>query len=133
VAAGPALCLVAVAAVQIGLARRARLSPWKGGGFGMFSTLDARPYRYVRVFVEAPDRSEELWVPSSLEEQAAAAEVLPTDGALAALARAVADRERSRGRPAETVRIELWRAEYEPATLHPTSRKLKDYRWRAPR
>ena len=57
------------------LRRRRGLSPWKGGGFGMFASLDARPFRYVRIFVEAPGRSEELAVPPSLEELAASAEI----------------------------------------------------------
>ena len=37
--AAPAL-LLAVAAVQLALTRTSHLSPWKGGGFGMFATLD---------------------------------------------------------------------------------------------
>jgi hypothetical protein len=129
----PALGLAVVAVVQIVLARQALLSPWKGGGFGMFSTLDARPYRYVRVFVEGPGRSEELHLPDSLEKAAAAAEILPTERMLRALARAVAERERSAGRPVETVRVELWRAEYEPAFLRATARKLREQAYRAHR
>ena len=129
----PPLLLALVAAGQIALARRAGLSPWKGGGFGMFSTLDARPFRYVRVFVEAPERSEELRVPAPLEELAAAAEVLPSERCLRGLARAIAERERSRDRAVETVRVELWRAEYAKGTLRAEARKLKDYSWRAPR
>ena len=42
------------------LARTAGLSPWKGGGFGMFSTTDDAGRRRVRVFVSAPERSEEI-------------------------------------------------------------------------
>jgi hypothetical protein len=129
----PALGLALVAVVQIALARQALLSPWKGGGFGMFSTLDARPYRYVRVFVEGPGRSEELRLPGSLEEEAAAAEILPTERMLGALARAVAARERAAGRPVEAVRVELWRAEYEPRTLRATARRLREQAYRADR
>jgi hypothetical protein len=129
----PALLLLAVAGAQLALARRALLSPWKGGGFGMFSTLDARPYRYVRIYVEASDRSEELRVPASLEEEATAAEILPTPRNLARLAHAIAERESARGRPVETVSVELWRAEYETESLAATARKLLDDTWRAPR
>jgi hypothetical protein len=50
----PVALLVAVASVQVVLTRTAGLSPWKGGGFGMFSTTDDSGRRRVRVFVTAP-------------------------------------------------------------------------------
>ena len=55
-AAIPVALLLAVAAVQVTLARTAGLSPWKGGGFGMFSTTDDAGRRRVRVFVSAAER-----------------------------------------------------------------------------
>jgi hypothetical protein len=39
-AALPVALLLAVAGVQVTLTRTSGLSPWKGGGFGMFSTTD---------------------------------------------------------------------------------------------
>jgi hypothetical protein len=78
-AALPAVLLAIVASTQIVLTRTTLLSPWKGGGFGMFSTLDGRPFRYARMFVSAAERSEELAVPPSLEELVAQAEMLPGD------------------------------------------------------
>ena len=36
----PVALLMAVATVQVILATAAGLTPWKGGGFGMFSTTD---------------------------------------------------------------------------------------------
>ncbi|MBP0001466.1 MAG: hypothetical protein J7641_21165 [Cyanobacteria bacterium SID2] len=41
------LLLVTIAIVQIYLASTANLSPWKGGGFGMFSTIDAPSMRVL--------------------------------------------------------------------------------------
>jgi hypothetical protein len=123
----PAVFLVVVAAAQMTVGRAWGLSPWKGGGFGMFSTLDARPFRYVRVYVTAPERSEELAITGSLEEAAASAEILPTDAMLQRLARRIAERERSRARPVEIVRIEVWREEFAPGSLAPTTRLLRDY------
>jgi hypothetical protein len=61
--AAPPLLLVAVAALQMSLALTAQLSPWKGGGFGMFASNDGLPFREVRVLISAPTRSEELTVP----------------------------------------------------------------------
>jgi hypothetical protein len=123
----PSAVLVVVACVQVGLVHTAGLSPWKGGGFGMFSTLDARPFRYARVYLTAPERSEELSIPGSLEEAAAAAETLPTDAQLERLALRVVRRERSYGRPVERVRIEVWRGEFAPGSLAPSTRLLRDY------
>lgn len=41
--------LVLVACVQMALVRTHDLTPWKGGGFGMFSTLDSPVTRALRV------------------------------------------------------------------------------------
>jgi hypothetical protein len=127
----PPLLLVAVACAQVVLVRQRALSPWKGGGFGMFSTLDARPFRYLRVTLTAPQRSEELLIPPSLEDAAAAAEVLPTDAQLGRLAARIVERERSRGREVTDVRIEVWRDEYERGSLRPAARRMRDFSYRA--
>jgi hypothetical protein len=49
----PAL-LVAVAARQLYLSHTQRLSPWKGGGFGMFASVDLPQYRVVRAYLLTP-------------------------------------------------------------------------------
>jgi hypothetical protein len=130
-AALPAVLLAVVAATQIVLTQVQMLSPWKGGGFGMFSTLDERPFRYVRMFVRAPERSEELAVPASLEELAASAEILPSNLQLERLARAVVAREHARGRPADEVRIDVWRVEFAAGSLAPRDHLLRRYEFRA--
>ena len=130
-AALPAVLLAVVAATQIVLTQVQMLSPWKGGGFGMFSTLDERPFRYVRMFVRAPERSEELAVPPSLEELAASAEILPGDLQLERLARAVVAREQRRGQPADEVRIDVWRVEFAAGSLAPRDHLLRRYEFRA--
>ena len=130
-AALPAVLLAVVAAMQIVLTQVQMLSPWKGGGFGMFSTLDERPFRYVRMFVRAPERSEELAVPPSLEELAASAEILPSDLQLERLARAVVAREHRRGQPADEVRLEVWRVEFAVGSLTPRDHLLRRYKFRA--
>ena len=123
----PAAVLLVVAGGQMTVGRAWGLSPWKGGGFGMFSTLDARPFRYVRVYLTAPERSEELAIPASLEDAAAAAEILPTDAQLERLALRIVERERSRDRAVAQVRIEVWRAEFARTSLAPSTRLLRDY------
>ena len=117
-------------AVQVTLARTAGLSPWKGGGFGMFSTTDDGGRRHVRMFVSAPERSEEIAIAPSLEDAARRAAVLPDDAALSRLARRVVDRERRYQRPVDTVRIETWRIEYAPDTLAATTRLIREFVYR---
>lgn len=125
----PVALLMAVAAAQVVLTRTSGLSPWKGGGFGMFSTTDDSGRRHVKVFVSAPDRSEEIAISPSLEDAAARAAALPSDGRLARLARQVIERERRNHRPVETVRIENWRVVYAPGTLTASLQLLRDSSW----
>lgn len=126
----PASLLVAVAGAQVMLATTAGLTPWKGGGFGMFATTDDGGRRYVRIFVSAPERSEEITVPPSLSDAARRAAALPGDTQLARLARGVVDRERRRQRPVDVVRIETWRIEYARETLAATPRRTREYVYR---
>ena len=122
----PPTLLVVVACVQIVLARFAFLAPWKGGGFGMFSTTDDVSNRSTRVLVTAPDRSQELDVPPALVGTAAACEVFPTERCLGALARRLADAERRQGRPVSSVRVQVWRTEFAPLTLEPRRSLLRE-------
>jgi len=125
-AALPAVVLAVVAATQIVMTEVQMLSPWKGGGFGMFSTTDDAGRRSVKVFVTAPDRSEEIAVTPSLEDAAARAAVLPSDRQFTRLARRVVERERRHDRPVETLRIETWRIVYAPDTLTATLQLVRD-------
>jgi hypothetical protein len=112
---GPTALLVAVAAAQMAFARTSGLSPWKGGGFGMFASVDGVPFRWVRLYVTAPDRSEELAVPPSLEERVHRVVTWPHARALDGLAHAVIARERRLNRPVDEVRVEVWRADVSPS------------------
>lgn len=107
----PALLLLMVASLQMTLARTTLLSPWKGGGFGMFAAVDGVPFRWLRIYVTARDRSEELAIPASLADRAHRTVTWPLERSLKALAQAVLEREQRRNRPANAVRVEVWRAD----------------------
>lgn len=124
----PAALLIVVAVIQIVLAKTADLSPWKGGGFGMFATIDGSASRQARIFVEAPNRSEQLDIARSQEILAGQASLFPSDSNLRNLAIAVAEREQRYGRPVTTVRIEIWRAEFNEH-LEATDRNLRTLTW----
>ena len=121
--AGPAVLLCVIAGAQMILASTTTLSPWKGGGFGMFASVDSVPSRWVRIYVQAAERSEEIALPASLEDEADRVAAWPHQRALVRLAHAVAARERRHGRPVERVRIEVWRASVSP-TLDVTEHLL---------
>ena len=129
----PAALLAVVAGAQVVAAHTTGLSPWKGGGFGMFASLDARPFRFVRIFVRARERSEELAVTPSLEHAAAAAEISPTTAQLERLARAVVAREHRHERSVDDVTVEVWRVDFAPGTLAPRARRMREHDYRAAR
>jgi hypothetical protein len=126
----PPLILVAVAIVQIVLAKTSGLTAWKGGGFGMFSTLDNAPFRTIRIFVEAPGRAEEIQVAPSLEDQFFRTVALPSELMLRRLAQATVDRERRKQRPVTLVRLELWREEFSTVGLEAVQTQVRSYEQR---
>ena len=123
----PPVVLIVVAMAQVGLARTVDLTAWKGGGFGMFATLDHGAYRGVDVTVDAPDRSESLEIPPSLETAAARAAACPTDWLLRALAESVAAREQRYQRAVSRVTVTAWRTDFDRATLRASERPLRTY------
>ena len=128
----PSLILTVVAISQIALARTVALTPWKGGGFGMFSTLDHGAFRGVDVVVEAADRSEAQEIPRSLEEIAARAATCPSEWLLRRLAEGVVARERRYERPVTTVKLTVWRTDFNPATLHATEKTSRVFVYDVP-
>lgn len=109
--------LVAVACSQIVLTRTADLSPWLGGGFGMFATIDSRGDRHLAVLAESPGLIHELEIPATLRDQAERVRALPTEARLQALARAIAVLEADRVPGLTSVRLQLWRTQRDPGTL----------------
>ena len=124
----PAVLMTAVAIVQVVLATTADITAWKGGGFGMFATIDGPSTRRVRVFVEAPGRSEELAIARSQQILEKRARLYPSDSMLFSLAEAVSEREIRAGRPVKTITVELWRAEFNEK-MEATDRRLRTVSW----
>src|SRR5262245_23101717 len=128
----PAVLLVIVACVQIVLTRTTDLTAWKGGGFGMFSTLDHAAYRGVDIVIEAPNRSEALAVPSSLQEIAARAASCPADWLLKTLAEEVVAREQWYERDVSRVKLTVWRTEFDSGTLRASEQTLRTFVYDVP-
>jgi hypothetical protein len=123
----PTFLLIIVACVQIYLARNADLTPWKGGGFGMFSTTDGNANRYLRVYVTGPQRSEEILIKPSLQDLATRAEMYPQNSQLEKLAKAILQDQQRKNLPAQSVRIEVWRIQYDQRMLTPTTKVIHEY------
>jgi hypothetical protein len=117
----PAL-LVLVALAQITLAFALDLSPWLGGGFGMFATIESRSERHLVAFADSPGLMRELAIPERLEDAAARVRALPTRDRLRELAARIAAAERERVPGIQGVRLQLWRTRYAPGTLAPDDR-----------
>ncbi len=120
-----------IAAAQIYLAHTAHLTPWKGGGFGMFSTLDRKSDRYIRVFVTALERTEEFELDKSWKNLTDRIRTLPADFYLLELSEAVTKKLRGQGLPVEVLRIEVWRTEYRKGDLNPIEFNLSNYTYLA--
>jgi hypothetical protein len=115
----PALLLVLVALHQLWLAHTQELSPWSGGGFGMFSTTDAGRARHLHAFVLRPGLVREVEPPSEAGPLVLRALTLPSDARLRALARELAQLPTPDYGPPSGVRLQVWRTRYDPGTLAP--------------
>ncbi len=122
----PPLCLIGVALAQLGLALATSLSPWLGGGFGMFSTTDTLSARHLHVFVIRAGLEREVWPSDSHPDLDQRARALPSEANLRRLARELA-REPSRDHgPALAVSVQVWRTRFASKTLLPSSELLRE-------
>lgn len=85
------LVLVAVAGRHVQLRASSDLTPWKGGGFGMFSTVDSPGSRLVRVELTSEWGRLPVAVPADLQDLAAEVRAAPSQARMATLAQALAD------------------------------------------
>jgi hypothetical protein len=74
----PALLCV-VAAAQLYLVERSALSRWKGGGFGMFSTVDSPSARFLRVYLMTDAGEVPVLVPGEVKKLAQKVRVMPSE------------------------------------------------------
>ncbi len=117
----PPLILVGVALAQLALAWGADLSPWSGGGFGMFSTADAGGRRHLHAFVLRPGLVREVAVPPELEVEALRLLTFPTRARAVALARELAALPSPDYGPPRAVRLQIWRTRFAARTLAPAA------------
>ncbi len=125
----PAILLVFVALNQIRLVYEHDLDPWKGGGFGMFSTANGGGARHTHLFLSTPAGEVEVELPDALEDVEARLRSLPTEAWLDRLARGIAQETATEHPELSGVRIELWRTQLDPVDLSPRIDLMRDHRY----
>ena len=121
----PPALLVAVALHQLWLAHTELLTPWCGGGFGMFSTTDGRFARHLHVVALSPGVRVEIEVPPALAESARGAAALPEEARLRELALALAPYAESDFEAPESIRVEVFATRWDAGTLTPSGVLLR--------
>lgn len=122
------LLLLALALNQLRLVHSEALSPWLGGGFGMFSTLDGGSNRSLRAFALDGPYEREIRPHVELGDVERRARVHPTPANLDRLALALLDAGAVPPPLPGALRIQLWRASFEPGTLAPRRELLREHR-----
>ena len=111
----PVVLLVVVAFHQLAATVYGDLSPWLGGGFGMFSTLDTPGNRVLSIHLLEPGIRRELLIPEALDDEAERALAFPTRRRLTNLATHLAESFR---RPTtEAVQLTVWRVRPTPEPI----------------
>ncbi len=121
----PALILSFVALNQIRLAKTTDMTAWKGGGFGMFSTVDRPRARQVRCNLVGGNNDVPLAIPAELSDLSESVKTNPTGRKMKRLGRRIADTVEDRLPGLETVRVEVWKR-----TLDLDSGAIKTEKWR---
>jgi hypothetical protein len=86
----PAL-LVGVAGVHAYFVTAMNQTPWEGGGFGMFSTVDKRQARFVRCSLILPRDTARIQLPDHLNTYVQRLRARPTSSRVESLAQYLAD------------------------------------------
>jgi hypothetical protein len=87
---GSPLLLCAIACLQIYLAMTKSLSPWKGGGFGMFSTVDSPDARFLRIYLVNGNEETAVLLPDHLKKLGREVQTIPSTALASDLARRLA-------------------------------------------
>lgn len=125
----PALLLTLVASNQLRLATTEGLSPWSGGGFGMFSSTDSPGRRHLHALVQNESIRREVALPADLEETVRRATTLPNRRRLGRLAAELAALE-SRGPIRwDEIELQVWAADYDRRSLAPDGRLVRTERF----
>jgi hypothetical protein len=121
----PSVLLLLVVANPLRLVSTNALSPWWGGGFGMFATTDGWATRHLHVFAIHLGVRRELSIPATFRKEVERALTLPSDANLQALARELADVPTPDEGLLMAIELQVWATRHDPITLVPSSSLLR--------
>ena len=121
----PSALLITVACLQLWLSHTANLSPWAGGGFGMFSSTDTRGNRHLHAFALRPGIRRELDIPRSFEPDLLHVLVFPTESNLRSFATALSSVPTPDAGPLAAIELQVWATHFAPDNLQPASELLR--------
>jgi hypothetical protein len=121
----PSVLLILVAANQLRLVSTTALSPWWGGGFGMFATTDGWATRHLHAFAIRLGVRRELLIPVTFRKEVERALTLPSDANLQAIAREFAAIPTPDEGPLIAIELQVWGTHHDPITLAPSSVLLR--------
>jgi hypothetical protein len=119
----PTLLLVAIAVNQLILANFFSLSPWLGGGYGMFSTTDVGSNRHIHIYAKSEGIIKELIYPKELSDLALRTKSFPTDRNLNKFTRTIAQIEDDSA--LKSIEIQVWKSHFKTYSLDPSSKILR--------
>lgn len=109
---------------QVYLAHTADLTPWKGGGFGMFSTNDGAS-RWVEVRIEGSRGEREIEI-LDYDRTANALAAFPTPARIRGFGHRIAEAYREPSDPGVRVRVGIWRPVYDSRTMEPRRERIRE-------
>ncbi len=125
----PCALLILVAGHQLFLVYTQHLTPWHGGGFGMFSTIDDGLNRSLRVALLESGGQRTVEIPHELDEQSDRIQALPSERAMQRFASALALFYTAQGLSFTSLRVEVWRTHYTTKQMQPIDRLIADTKW----
>lgn len=128
----PILIMVVVAGNQHRLAHTRDLSPWSGGGFGMFASVDSPNGRHLRAYVQNSGVRKEIVFPSDLDDEVLRAATLPSDYRLRRLADSISMLEADSSFTWDEAVIEVFSVRYDTESLTPEGVLLRAARFEFP-
>ena len=125
----PAILLLAIAINQLVLANFFNLSPWLGGGYGMFSTTDVGSNRPLHIYARSEGIMKELIYPPQLEDFALRTKSFPTNGNLKEFANRIAQLEDDIS--IYSIEVQVWRSQFKTYSLEPSGMMIKSLELKA--
>jgi len=127
----PILLFLLISGHHFYLVHNHQLSPWLGGGYGMFSTTDYGPSRFIKVVTLNNDIiQEEIEIPEHLSQLSKQVRSLPDNKNITNLAIKLENYLAINQHSAPFIRVEIWKTDYDSETLKPSYQKLNalDYK-----